>query len=266
MDVLEKQIAKLSNKIKLIDTSQQISEMDNEIKLIDAKIAEIELQRKILNESNIHICSVCECRYIIKKYMVIIDGKKYCSVCNPIQNNIDEDSDDEENEVQYEDSDDEDEDFEENEESYDEEEDFDDDEESSDNDEDDFVVIRPKFNCYECNYLFNRDNVKIGEYDNYYCESCWDKKYDTCYECDKLICSEQNVILYNYDADNRLKCICDDCRNQWLEDVSNTRKSRINYINYTKTKLINFCSDQNISNIFLTPNSSQEIYKLMFHY
>jgi hypothetical protein len=266
MDVLEKQIAELSNKIKLIDTSQQISEMDNEIKLIDAKIAEIELQRKNLNESNIHICSVCECRYIIKKYMVIIDGKKYCSVCNPIQNNIDEDSDEEENEVQDEDSDDEDEDFEENEESYDEEEDFDDDEESSDNDEDDFVVIRPKFNCYECNYLFNRDNVKIGEYDNYYCENCWDKKYDTCYECDKLICSEQNVILYNYDADNRLKCICDDCRNQWLEDVSNTRKSRINYINYTKTKLINFCSDQNISNIFLTPNSSQEIYKLMFHY
>ena len=38
MDVLEKQIAKLSNKIKLIDTSHQIAEMDNEIKLIDAKL------------------------------------------------------------------------------------------------------------------------------------------------------------------------------------------------------------------------------------
>ena len=248
MDVLEKQIAKLSNKIKLIDTSHQIAEMDNEIKLIDAKIAEIELRKKTLNESNIHICSVCYCG-IVKKYMILVNGKEYCGVCNPLNSNIDEDSDDE-----YEDSNDDVESYEES------------NEESSENDEDDFVVIRPKINCYECNYLFNRDNVKIGEYDNYYCESCWNRKYDNCYECNKLICSEQNVILYNYDADNRLKCICDDCRDEWLEDVSNTRKSRINYINYTKTKLIKFCSDQNISNIFLTPNSSEEIYKIMFHY
>ena len=99
-------------------------------------------------------------------------------------------------------------------------------------------VCVDKTPCYECNALCSADELKMGDFkQSMYCESCWNERFDNCYKCGQLVVTGQESPPYEYDEDNRLQCVCDDCQFDPIEAQRN--------------KLLEFCRAEGIDEGFI---------------
>lgn len=217
-----------------------------------------------------HICCECDCKVVLEKYMIVVDGKKYCGVCDPRSTSASDDDND----------------------------DDDDHDDSSDAD----AEIESKPPCYVCESLFTpfrslrgdaqyatlsplttpslpcgwegfvneekctKNNMTMDNQGNHYCSSCWEYTYDTCDECYALVVKGQELPPYQSDENNRLQCVCHDCRDEWVKNVAKIREGRMESIKEQRDKLIEFCRKECINEMLLVNNSLEETYNMMYEY
>lgn len=99
-------------------------------------------------------------------------------------------------------------------------------------------VCVDKTPCYECNALCSANELKMGDFkQSMYCESCWNERFDNCYKCGQLVVTGQESPPYEYDEDNQLQCVCDDCQFDPIEAQRN--------------KLLEFCRAEGIDEGFI---------------
>ena len=180
-----------------------------------------------------HICCECDCKVVLEKYMIVVDGNKYCGVCDPRSTSASDDDNDDDDDHDY----------------------------SSDAD----AEIKSKSPCYVCESLFDKNNMTMDNQGNY-CSSCWEYTYDTCDECYALVVKGQELPPYQSDENNRLQCVCHDCRDEWVKNVAEIREGRMESIKGQRDKLIEFCRKECINEMLLVNNSLEETYNMMYEY
>lgn len=120
--------------------------------------------------------------------------------------------------------------------------------------------------CYECNIMLTEEDLKIGEYQHLYCESCWDERYDACDECYELMNKGQESPPYYSDENNRFQCVCDGCRDKWVKNVAKIRNARMTAIKKHQDMLVAFCEKECISEMLLVNKTTEQIYNMMYEY
>jgi hypothetical protein len=118
--------------------------------------------------------------------------------------------------------------------------------------------------CRQCYNLFDKYDIQIDDHNNKYCYHCWEKIYDFCDPCEKLVNRDQNP--YEYDENNRLQCVCKDCQAAWIKNVAKIRQTRMDCIKEQQDKLIEFCRKEGIHEILITSKSLEEIYNMIYEY
>jgi hypothetical protein len=118
--------------------------------------------------------------------------------------------------------------------------------------------------CCECHSLFNKYDTQMDDHCNYYCYNCWEKIYDFCDPCEKLVNRDQNP--YEYDENNKLQCVCNNCQDAWIKNVAKIRQSRMDNIKKQQETLIEFCKKESINEILISSKSLEEIYNMIYEY
>ncbi len=124
----------------------------------------------------------------------------------------------------------------------------------------------PKSPCYECNVMLTKENLQMGEYEKFYCESCWDERYDACDECYELVNKGQESPPYYLDENNRFQCVCDGCSDKWVKNVAKNRETRMAAIKKQQEMLAAFCQKECISEMLLVNKTAEQIYNMMYEY
>ena len=92
--LLQEEINKLKG-VNIIDLTKEVVIKEEPI-IIRLEKENIRLnieEDSIVEDNNDNICCDCECRVILDSDITIVDGKKYCGVCVPEQDDEDEESD-----------------------------------------------------------------------------------------------------------------------------------------------------------------------------
>jgi hypothetical protein len=118
--------------------------------------------------------------------------------------------------------------------------------------------------CRQCYNLFDNYDIQIDDHNNKYCYDCWEKIYDFCDPCEKLVNRDENP--YEYDENNRLQCVCKDCQNKWIKNVAKIRQTRMECIKEQRVKLIEFCRKEGINEMLITSKTLEEIYNMIYEY
>jgi hypothetical protein len=124
----------------------------------------------------------------------------------------------------------------------------------------------PKSPCYECSMMLTKENLQMGEYEQFYCETCWDERYDACDECYELVNKGQESPPYYSDENNQFQCVCDGCSDKWVKNVAKNRETRMAAIKKQQDMLAAFCQKECISEMLLVNKTTEQIYNMMYEY
>jgi len=120
--------------------------------------------------------------------------------------------------------------------------------------------------CDECGVMKTRGTLERNQYDDHYCEECWEEKYDKCEVCCDPVAREYDEAdeedPYLEDENENQKCVCADCREEFLEEVQEhleERKRRRIYIKDQQALLVKLCKENGIEETIMNMGASWDI-------
>jgi len=131
---------------------------------------------------------------------------------------------------------------------------------------------KPKVRCDGCDEQFGeRDltDTQKGEF----CDDCYDDRYNQCDCCGDGVDTNYDDDMgsdydpYEYNEDCEIVVVCDDCREEFLEDVAVCKKGRMDAILEGRKKLKEFCDKEYIEVKILgfgTDLTDEEMYEKIY--
>ena len=123
--------------------------------------------------------------------------------------------------------------------------------------------------CCGCGDMPCVENTEKGKL----CDSCYDDHYDACECCGEGVDTNFDDDMgsdydpYEYNEDCELVCVCDDCREEFVEDVAVCKKGRMDEILESRKKLKEFCDKEYIEPKILglgTNLTAEEMYEKIY--
>lgn len=131
---------------------------------------------------------------------------------------------------------------------------------------------KPKVPCDMCEDDFGERYLTDTEKGKF-CDSCYNDHYDACECCGEGVDTNFDDDMgsdydpYEYNEDCELCCVCDDCREEFVEDVAVCKKGRMDEILESRKKLKEFCDKEYIEPKILgfgTDLTAEEMYKKIY--
>ena len=131
---------------------------------------------------------------------------------------------------------------------------------------------KPKVRCDMCEDKFGERDLTDTQKGKL-CDSCYDDHYDSCDCCGEGVDTNFDDDMgsdydpYEYNEDCELVCVCDDCREEFLEDVAVCKKGRMDEILEGRKKLKEFCDKEYIEPKILglgTNLTEEEMYEKIY--
>jgi hypothetical protein len=126
--------------------------------------------------------------------------------------------------------------------------------------------------CDECSEMKTRGTLSRDQYDDHYCEECWEEKYDKCDCCDEPVareyCEADDEDPYLEDENEDEKCVCEGCREEFLEEVQERleeRKRRRIYIKDQQALLVKLCKENGIEETIMNMGATWDIDEAYEH-
>lgn len=128
--------------------------------------------------------------------------------------------------------------------------------------------------CGECGEMKTRGTLSSDQYNDHYCEECWEEKYDKCEWCCDPVAREYDEAdeedPYLEDENKDVKCVCEGCREEFLEEVQehlDERERRYKHIQDQQALLVKLCKENNIEETIMNmgaTNDLEEAYELIY--
>ena len=126
--------------------------------------------------------------------------------------------------------------------------------------------------CGECGEIHTQGTLNIDQFQDFYCDECWVEKYDMCEECNDPVAREYDEAdeedPYIEDEDEEVKCVCADCREDFLEQVKERleeREQRRTYIKSQQALLVKLCKENGIEETIMNMGATWDIDEAYEH-
>ena len=126
--------------------------------------------------------------------------------------------------------------------------------------------------CDECGEMKTRGTLSRDQYDDHYCDDCWEEKYDKCWECNEPVAREYDEDdeedPYIEDENENQRCVCADCREEVLETVKERlaeREQRRKYIKDQQALLVKLCKENGIEETIMNMGATWDIDEAYEH-
>jgi len=130
----------------------------------------------------------------------------------------------------------------------------------------------PKVRCDGCDKHFGERDLTNTQ-KGWFCDDCYDDHYNQCDCCGEGVDTNYDDDMgsdydpYEYNEDCEIVVVCDDCREEFLEDVAVCKKGRMDAILEGRKKLKEFCDKEYIEVKILgfgTDLTDEEMYEKIY--